>query len=327
MHWLDRAAQLSAARMPANKRPFNLGWGDPKVVQWYLDNSRNVPPIADVEVRVRPARRLGRVVVRHLEFRSPYEMLPEAIRTVHGRWFTTSPEPERVVILHASWNDEDYRTRTRLARDLLEGGVATIIPQHPFYGDRRRSRHLASPIPLVSDFCLMGRGGVLEGRALAAHLNREGYSVGVSGYSMGGNIAGFVGTLVDFPVAMSAIAASYSAGPPFMSGLLRHTIAWEALGGETPAVVERISRVLHAGSLLDHRPPPHAAHAVLLAGTRDGFVPTSATQAIHRHWQGSRLHWVNAGHASLLFTKRDLMASVIIESFDRTEQAQGVKAS
>ncbi len=327
MHWLDRAAQLSAARTPANKRPFNLGWGDPAVVQWYLENARAVPPIASVEVRTRPARRLGDVVVRDLEFRSPFELLPEAVSTVRARWFTTRNEPARVVILHASWNDEDYRSRARLARDLLGRGVATVIPQHPFYGDRRRSRHLETPIPLVSDFCLMGRGGVLEGRALAAHLHRAGYTVGVSGYSMGGNIAGFVGTLVDFPVAISAIATSYSAGPPFMSGLLRRTIAWEALGGETPQVVDRISSVLHAGSLLDHHPPPHASNAVLLAGTRDGFVPTSATQAIHRHWVGSKMQWVRAGHASLLFTKRDLMADVIVESFDRLEQWQGAMAS
>ena len=143
--------------------------------------------------------------------------------------------------------------------------------------------------------------------------------MGVSGYSMGGNIAGFVGSLVDFPVAMSAIAAAYSAGPPFMTGLLRKTIAWDALGGETEAIVDRISQVLHAGSLLNHAPPPHAAAAVLLAGTRDGFVPTSSTQAIHRHWKGSKMDWVNAGHACLLFTKRDRIVGTIEEAFDRLD--------
>lgn len=323
MHWLDRAAELSSARMPPMKRPFNLGWGNLDTVQWYLDNARMVPPIAEVDVRVRPARRSGGVVVRDLEFESPFEMLPPSVRTVRARWLTTHPEPERVVVLHAAWNDEDYRTRGRIARDLLTRGIASVMPEHPLYGDRRRAKYLETPVPLVSDFCLMGRGGVLEGRSLAAHLHQAGYSVGVSGYSMGGNVAGFVGTLVDFPVAMSATAASYSAGPPFMSGLLRKTIAWEALGGEVPEVVDRISRVLHAGSLLDHTPPLHAVHAVLLAGTRDGFVPTAATQAIHHHWKGSRMHWVNAGHASLLLTKRDRIVSTIVESFDRLEAAGG----
>jgi len=322
MHWLDRAAELSAARMPPNKRPFNLGWGDRGLVQWYLDNAGTVPPIADIGVRIRPARRSGTTVVRDLEFESPFELLPAHIRMVRARWITTYPEPERVVLLHAAWNDEDYRTRTRIARDLLARGIASVMPQHPFYGERRRVKYLETPVPLVSDFCLMGRGGVLEGRSLAAYLHRAGYRVGVSGYSMGGNIAGFVGTLVDFPVAMSAVAAAYSAGPPFMTGLLRKTIAWDALGGETEEIVERISRVLHAGSLLNHTPPKHAAAAVLLAGTRDGFVPTSSTQAIHRHWQGSKMNWVSAGHASLLLTKRDRIVATIAESFDRLEESR-----
>ena len=47
-----------------------------------------------------------------------------------------------------------------------------------------------------------------------------------------------------------------------MTGLLRKTIV-DALGGETEAIVDRISQVLHAGSLLNHAPPPHAAAAVL----------------------------------------------------------------
>ena len=306
--------------MPPRKRPFSLGWGDVGIVEWYLANARVVSPITPIDVRVRPARRSGSIVVRDLDFESPFELLPRQSRIVRARWLTTHPEPNRVVILHAAWNDEDYRTRGRIARDLLARGIASVMPEHPLYGNRRRAKHLETPVPLVSDFCLMGRGGVLEGRSLADHLRRAGYTVGVSGYSMGGNIAGFVGTLVDFPVAVSATAVSYSAGPPFMSGLLRKTIAWDALGGERPEVVERISAVLHAGSLLDHTPPPHLAAAVLLAGTRDGFVPTAATQAIHRHWKGSKMEWVNAGHASLLLTKRDRIVQTVVESFERLER-------
>ena len=248
MHWLDRAAELSAVRTPPNKRPFNLGWGDRELVQWYLDNAHSVPPLADVEVRVRPARRSGTTVVRDLEFETPFERLPASMGLVRARWISTHPEPERLVLLHAAWNDEDYRTRSRIARDLLARGIASVLPQHPFYGDRRRVKYLETPVPLVSDFCLMGRGGVLEGRSLAAHFHREGYQVGVSGYSMGGNIAGFVGSLVDFPVAMSAIAAAYSAGPPFMTGLLRKTIA----GMRSAARPRRSSTGSHRFSTPDH---------------------------------------------------------------------------
>lgn len=322
MHWLDRAARFSAARLPPGKRPFNLGWGDEDVVRWYLDQARVVPAVADIAVRTRPARRSGSLVVRDLEFDSPFEMLPARVRPVRARWLSTHPEPDRVVVLHAAWNDEDYRTRSRLGRELVARGIAAIMLQHPFYGDRRRDPNLAAPVPTVADFCLMGRGGVLEGRSLVTYLHRAGYRVGVSGYSMGGNIAAFVGTLLDIPVAISATASPYAAGPALMGGLLRETIAWEALGGDTPEVAGRLSAVLHAGSLLDHTPAPHTAAAVLVAGSRDGFVPTSSTQAIHRHWPGSKMVWVSAGHASLLFANRDVMAAAVVESFERLEALQ-----
>ena len=320
MHWLDRAAVIAAARLAPAKRPFNLGWGDESVVEYYLANAADVPPIAKVEPMIRPARRSGTVVMRNIEFDSPFDMLPEETRRVKARWVTTHPEPERVVVLHAAWNDEDYSTRMRFARALLPLGIASILPHHPFYGDRRRAGALDTPVPFVSDFCLMGRGAVLEGRSLVRWLIDSGYRVGVSGYSMGGNIAGFVGVLVGSPVAIAPLAASYAAGPPFMNGVLRHTVAWDALGGETPAVIDRLSRVVHAGSLLNHPPPPHAGAAVILAGTRDGFIPTAAVLAIHRHWPGSEMDWVNAGHASLLLTKRDRMVATIARSFDRLDE-------
>ena len=320
MHWLDRAAIIAAARLAPGKRPFNLGWGDESIVEYYLENAGKVPPISIVEPMIRPARRSGTVVIRDIEFDSPFSLLPAETRRIKTQWFTTHPEPERMVVLHAAWNDEDYRTRMRFARALLPLGIASILPHHPFYGDRRRTGAVDTPVPFVSDFCLMGRGAVLEGRSLVRWLVDSGYRVGVSGYSMGGNIAGFVGVLMDTPVAMALLAASYAAGPPFMDGVLRHTVAWDALGGETPEVIERLSQVVHAGSLLNHDPPPHAAAAVLLAGTRDGFIPTAAVLAIHRHWPGSEMDWVTGGHASLLLTKRDRMVATILRSFDRLDE-------
>ena len=327
MHWLDRAAEIAAARLGPTKRPFNLGWGDEAVVDYYLANATQVPPVAAIDPTVRPARRSAGVVIRDLEFESPFDMLPAETRVVKARWITTHPEPERVVILHAAWNDEDYSTRMRIARALLPLGVAAVIPQHPLYGDRRRKGTLETPVPFVSDFCLMGRGGVLEGRSLARWLIDSGYRVGVSGYSMGGNIAGFVGVLMDAPVAIAPLAASYAAGPPFLDGVLRQSVAWDALGGETPGVIERLSRVVHAGSLLNHPPPPHASAAVILAGTHDGFIPTAAVLAVHRHWPGSEMDWVNAGHASLLLTKRDRMVGAIVRSFDRLDAHLAAAAS
>jgi pimeloyl-ACP methyl ester carboxylesterase len=257
--------------------------------------------------------------MRDFSFESPFDMLPEEATTVRARWITTDPEPERVAVLHPAWNDEDYDTRTRIARMLLERGVASVLIQHPLYGERRRGAPLEFPVPLVSDFCVMGRAAVLEGRSLVTHLVDAGYRVGVSGYSMGGNIAGFVGALVEQPVAVAPLAASYAAEPVFFGGVLRNTIAWDSLGGKTDAVIERLGAVLRAGSILNHPPPEHTRAAVIVGGTRDGYVPTSAVQAIHRHWPGSRMEWVRAGHASLLIRHRPRLIDAIVDAFDRLE--------
>jgi hypothetical protein len=319
MHWLDRATTLTIRRTPPRRRAFGLGWGDRSIVDWYLRNAAIVPHVEPADPAMRPARRIGPVVMRDLTFDSPFDMLPDAARLVRGRWITTHPEPERVVVLHPAWNDEGYDTRARMARILLERGVASIMIQHPLYGDRGRRVPLDFPVPLVSDFCVMGRAAVLEGMALATHLHRAGYRVGVSGYSMGGNIAGFVGALAGVPIATAALAASHAAAPVFLGGVLRHTIAWDALGGRTEAVVDRLGAVLGAGSILNHPAPPHGRTAVIVGGTRDGYVPTSAVQAIHRHWPGSRMVWVKAGHASLLVRHRRRLVDAVVDSFDRLE--------
>lgn len=273
-----------------------------------------------IEVVVRPARRSGDIVMRDLSFESPEARLPTRVRTVRVRWIEPAAGADRTVIIHPAWNDEDYRTRQRLAGELFEHGIGSVMIQHPFYGDRRREPDIENPIAYVSDFALMGRAAVLEGRSLAGWLVEQDRVVGVTGFSMGGNIAGFVTATVDVPIASAPIAAAYSPGPVFTDGVLRSTINWEALGGETAANVEALTRFLHAPSILEFPAPEHTETAVLLAATRDGFVPTGAASAVHRHWRGSKMEWVNTGHASLLWSKRDRMVGAIVESFERFEK-------
>ena len=268
-------------------------------------------------------RRSGDVVVRDISFESPEDRLPERVRTVRARWIEPAARAARTAIVHPAWSDEDYRTRQRLASDLLDHGVGSVLVQHPFYGERRREPDMGHPIAYASDFALMGRAAVLEGRSLAAWLARQDRVVGVTGYSMGGNIAGFVATTTDTPIAAALVAASYSPGPVFTDGVLGSTIHWEALGGRTDENEETLTRFLHAPSILKFPAPEHTATAALLAATRDGFVPTGAASAVHRHWPGSRMDWVNAGHASLLWVRRSRMVDTIVAAFERFEARYG----
>lgn len=319
MHWLDGVSARALARTPPYKRVFRRGWGDPDALAEYLEEAADAPPLPVPDVSVTPERSWEGLPARDLAFESPGRYLPEAGRLARARLVQPANGGGRAVVLMAAWNDHGYEGRRKLALDLAARGIASAMLEQPFYGARRADSTDEQPITTVADFMWMGRSAVLEGRILADWLRRQGYAVGVSGYSMGGNMAGFLAATVPFPVAPALLAASFSPGPPFLHGILRTTVDWEALGGDTPEVHERLTEVLHSASILRFPAPPHTRAAVLVAATRDGYVPTAAAQAVHRHWPGSQLEWVNAGHATLLWFHRDRLVEAVVRAFDRLD--------
>ena len=136
---------------------------------------------------------------------------------------------------------------------------------------------------------------------------------------MGGNIAAFIGALTVFPTAIALAAASHSPAPPFLHGVMRGSLAWDALGGENAETEQRLRDFFASATVLDHESPPHTAAAVLLAGTIDGFVPTSAVLALHRHWPGSHVEWIRAGHATMLWRHKEEMARSAVTAFQRLD--------
>ncbi len=272
----------------------------------------------------RPRRRAGSTVIQDLAFESPLAgRLPERARTARARLVTTAEGTERVVVLMAAWNDHDYRTRLTLVRLLLERGIGAAMLENPYYGDRRPDPEDPQPMSDVATFGTMGRATVLDGRVLADHLRRAGHTVGVSGFSMGGNMAAFVAATLPFPVAASPLAAAYSPAPPFVDGVLGVTVAWDALGGDTDDTKSRLEEHLLHASVLAFPPPLRSDAASLVAGTVDGYVPTAAVQAVHRHWPGSSLDWVNIGHGGLIWRRKSRLVDGITASFERLEQGNG----
>lgn len=326
VHWLDRAAATGLARTPPRRRVFRDGWGDPAVLAWYRSIVGTLPEIPDLEVGSSPPRRNGGLVVTDLLFESPARHLPPASRTARARLIAPDPEPQRLCLLMAAWNDHGYRTRTKLAKRLADVGIASLILENPLYGERREDPADDRPLATAADFGVMGRAAVEEGRALVAHFRHRGYRMGVSGFSMGGNIAGFVGATVPFPVAITPVAASHSPGPPFLHGIISNAVDWTALGGDTPETRERLADFLLSASVLNHEPPEHTRAAVLVAGTIDGIVPTSSVQAMNRHWPGSQIDWVRAGHATLLWRNKDRMVDAIVDTYERLDTMLGVES-
>jgi len=313
-------------RTPPHRRVFRDGWGDPDVLDWYASIVREPPEISPVDLIAGETRHVEGLIETDLTFESPALHLTEASHPGRALMISPDPRPDRICLLMAAWNEHGYGARSKLAHLLAAGGIATVMVENPFYGDRRADPSDDRPLATVSDFAIMGRAAVVEGMTLLSHFHPQGYITGVSGYSMGGNIAAFIGALVEFPTAIAAIAASHSPAPPFLHGVMRGSIAWDALGGENPATAQRLRAFFESATVLDHEPAPHTAAAVLVGGTIDGFVPTSAVQALHRHWPGSKMEWIRSGHATLLWRHKERMAEAVIESFQRLDTSHRSEA-
>ncbi len=226
---------------------------------------------------------------------------------------------ERRCVLLPAWNDEGYLTRRKLAERLADYGIGALILEAPLYGSRRIKAR-GTPIRTVSDFAVMTRGIVEEGRSLTWWAVQHSQLGGVAGYSMGGSLAAAVGASLDCSFALAPLAAAHAPDAVFVDGVLRAAIAWDALGRDAR---DRLRVTLAMPSVLRIAPTPATSTAVLVGASRDGFVPPAATQAVHDHWPGSELRWVRAGHATLLWRHLDVLAAAIAASFDRVAASAG----
>jgi hypothetical protein len=313
MHPLDRAASVMVSRGPRRLRIFPGGWGDPAAVA-QLDNMPGLQAApSDINITWSPTRRLPDRTVCDGRFGAISDV-PPAARRATFRLIEPSGGTGRLCLLMAAWNDHGYDTRQRLADELVGHGIGSLILEIPYYGARRVVPEGEQPIQTVGDFALMGVGAVSEGRALLNHF-RDRYQMGVSGYSMGGNIGALVGAAAGFPVAMAPLAASHSPGPVFLDGVISNGIQWRALGGRDAAT--RLRETLTAASALRLPSPDWSSAAVLVAARSDGFIPTTAVEQLHHHWTGSELRWQRGGHATLLWRRRAVLVRAIVDSFDR----------
>jgi pimeloyl-ACP methyl ester carboxylesterase len=316
MHPVDRAASLLFRYGPPSLKVFQSGWGDEELIEAiHVDDDEPTPD--EITVRWADPERAHGHTSTDGTFATPARHLPAASRTGHVRMITPDDPNGRLVVLMAAWNDHGYRTRTGLATRLADRGVTAVMLENPYYGSRRPWPD--PPIRTVADFAVMGRAAVDEGRSLVCHF-AEDYDVGITGYSMGANIAALAGALTNRNVAIAGLAASHSPGPVWLDGILHEMIDWEALGGRDQA--DRLRAVLTRASVLSVPAPPHTAAAVLVAGRSDGYIPATAVEDLHAHWPGSELRWLRGGHATMILRQKDELVDAIVASLDRAYGAE-----
>jgi hypothetical protein len=152
---LDRYAALRLARTPPGERVFRDGWGDPNVLAWYHSVAGSLPDVPEIELTVGPPKAAKGLITTDMEFESPVGHLPAASRVARARLLSPDPEPEFICLLMAAWNDHGYAKRSKLARQLAEEGVASLMLENPLYGERRVDPSDDRPLASASDFMLM----------------------------------------------------------------------------------------------------------------------------------------------------------------------------
>ena len=266
-----------------------------------------------------PTTRLG-VRVERGTFLSPAAdyLPPESHRGLIERWV---PRPDAPLCLVLPATAEEGFTRRRVfARWLASRGIAAVLYEGPYYGARRPAGQRAALLRTVADQFAMNLATVVEAASLLRTFREAGHSVGATGYSQGGMMAAFAAAASDFEVAVIPRGAALSAEPIFTSGALMHAMHWDVLAAEAGSFEAARSRF--AAALAEVRldrfgvlAAPHGA--IVVASRHDGFVPAEDAEALHRHWVGSELRWVPAGHFTGLVLHHHVHRRAVLDAFAR----------
>jgi dienelactone hydrolase len=317
MHLLDMLFGM-AARGP---RFFVGGWGDRALVEAF-DAGPELRRRPDrIQVRLSPPARALGGLLHEGTFGSPEPRLPECARRARIRLLLPRGETRGVAVHLAASGDQGFAVRLRYAAPLLADGIGTCVLENAFYGARRPPYQRGHAIHSVSDLYLMGSATFREGRALLRWLReaREVPHVGVTGFSMGGQMAAMVGASMPWPVACVPMAPSCSPDSVIRDGVLRRVAdvaALAAAGADAEAAREELCAVLARFTVLD-LPAPVLPEAAIVVGTRaDGVVPPADQERIARHW-GAELRWLDAGHVTAVLRFRDEMRAALRDAFAR----------
>ena len=318
-HWADRANALFAG----GTKMFSGGFGKQELLSMIDGPPLYRPQAAMVAPAFEDARTVRGVLVRDGTFPSPVDLLPEESRTAHVRWLTadsSGPRRGSIVVLAGS-RDAGYRQRTGVFGPLVQQGIDLYLLENPYYGLRRPAKQQGENLATAAEQALLIWGMVEEARGLLGWLWRQRRgAVCVAGYSMGGFVAGAVGSLVDHPVGVAALAAGVSPAPVYTRGLLSRQVDWDALGREAGGATqarERLHTFFAQGSAARLPLPRTPQAAVILGCTRDGYVPAEETLGLAARYPGARVRWVNAGHVSAIFTERAALRAAASEALER----------
>jgi len=308
------ALDFVIALLSRSSKMFSRGWGDEVFLAGLPSAVSHTNPLEAISLAWHGANQQNEIIRRDGTFPSPLMDLPAESRTVHLRAWLREGNQSACVILAGS-HDEGYAVRERVFGTLSSRGIDLYILQNPYYGRRRIPGGLAAI--QVSDQAMMALGMVLEARALLGWLRPRYARLAVAGYSMGGHMAAITAAVTPFPVACAPLATGASASSIYTRGLMSWCVDFDELGGgraQRTAAQARLHGFFNAADITNYPSPARADAAVILGCTRDGYIQRSETERLHRHWPGSALRWLTAGHFSALLTSRRVLCDCVAEA-------------
>ena len=277
-------------------------------------------PAPTVDIAWGSARTLLGVRVRRGTFRSPAAAyLPRESRdAVVEQWL---PAGARAQCLILATTAEEFLVRRRpLAAWLARHRIGSVLLENPFYGERRPAGQRGPALRTVATQFAMNLATVEEAASLLRTLHLDGWEVGATGYSQGGVMSAFGAAVSDFPVAVVPRGAARAAAPIFTEGVLTRAIRWRTLAreaGSRGAAEARFREALEPVRV-DRYPAPHdPSRAILVASRHDGFIPPEEAEALHAHWPGSELRWVEGGHLTGLVLHHQVHRRALLDAFGR----------
>jgi hypothetical protein len=305
---------------------FNQGWGESLALEKLSKYSFQNDSAKKLKLDLRP----GKEKYKHSYFEGsfvspfPHEYLPAEAKEVHFQIHSPAEEFEKfpICILFSMTGDEGYSYRfNSYSKYLLKKGIATLLLENPFYGLRRPSYQKDFHFVSVSDMLAMALSAVEEGIALLHWLKERGCSkLGVAGVSQAAMMAGAVGALTPFPVAVGCSLVAHSPEVILCDGLLRKFVNWKALNMENFAETQYRLIQLFAPTDLTKLPRPCFPKATILQGAFNDLVaPRYSVKMIHRLWPGSELRWLPGTHLTSLALHKNSFSKIICDSFANLE--------
>ena len=319
---LGAADSLYNSMISIRAKYFFGGWGIAEEIRKY-----NLRSQVDIEsLQLSPARQRKGYLTQDGVFTSPATAdmkLHDSCSTGHFR-LVLPPETEMsagkqipLAVLLGSTGDEGYAWREKhVAVPLaVQSGVASLILEYPFYGQRRPPWQSRSYLSRVSDLMQMTYTSVEEVIALlrwAEGSGRFGPFV-IGGLSFGGTCAGICAKTIastenilkDKTMVVSHLG-SCSGGPVYTQGCLARRVDWNALASEIDMEIQ--GAMDYMNNLLDpyrntelilergekEKAVPSLPFIQLMA-VNDKFVPQSSSMRLH-HLTNSELRVLTGGH-------------------------------